>query len=103
MPLGKTKVSEVPRNFDLADMIDNHRQQQQQRLQEAVVRSATSAEDLQLTDDVIGWGAAGVVRRGVLTCGSNQLRVSLPRKLHLSTRFAVLLQSYYRTRRQPIQ
>ena len=49
-------------------MIYNHRrqQQQQQQLQEAVPRSAISPEDLQLTDDVVGWGAARVVRKGVL-------------------------------------
>lgn len=47
-------------------MIDNHRQQQQQQLQEAVLRREISLEDLWLTDDVIGWGTAGVVLGGVL-------------------------------------
>ena len=68
-------------------MISNHRQQQQQQqqqkqqqqrqqLQETVLRSEISPEDLQLMHDVIGWGAAGVVRRGVLTFRGSQLRVS---------------------------
>ena len=60
-------MSEVPRNFDLTDMIDSYWQLQQQQVQEAVLRSAVAPEDLQLTDDVIGWGAAGVLPRGVLT------------------------------------
>lgn len=58
-------------------MIDNHRQQQQQQLQGAVLRSAICPEDLQLTDNVIGWGATGVVRRGVLKFRGNQQTVSL--------------------------
>ena len=69
-------MSEVPRNFDLTDMIDSYWQLQQQQVQEAVLRSAIAPEDLQLTDDVIGWGAAGVLRRGVLTFRDNELRVS---------------------------
>ena len=82
-PLGTANMSEFPRNFDLIDMIDSHRQQQQQQLHEAVLCSAISPEDLQLTGDVIGWGAAGVVRRGMLTFRSNQLRVSFHSKVAL--------------------
>ena len=52
-------------------MIDNHRQQYQQQLQEAVLCSAISPEDLQLTDEIIGRGVAGIVRRGVLTFQNN--------------------------------
>lgn len=55
-PLGITDMSDVHRNFDLIEMIDNRRQQHQQQLQEAVLRSAISSEDLQLTDNVTGWG-----------------------------------------------
>ena len=62
-------------------MVDNHRQQQQQQLQEAVLRSAIPPEDLQLTDDVIGWGAKGVVRKGVLTFKGSQLKVSFHGKV----------------------
>ena len=69
-------MSEVPRNFSLVDMVDSYWQQQQQQLQQAVLRSQISPEDLQLTDDVVGWGAAGVVRRGVLTFRDDKLRVS---------------------------
>ena len=50
-------------------------QQQQQQLQDTVLRSAIAPENLQLTHDVIGWGAAGVVRRGVLMFQGTQLRV----------------------------
>lgn len=75
-PLGNADISGVPRNCDLLEMIDNHRQQQQQQLQEAVQCSEISPEDLQLTDEVIGWGATGVVRRGVLAFRDNQLKVS---------------------------
>ena len=74
-------MSEIPRNFDLADMIDYHRQQQQQQLQEAVLRSKICPEDLQLTDDVILWGAKGVVRRGVLAFRGTQLKVSFHEKV----------------------
>ena len=76
-------MSEVPRSFDLADMIDSYRQQQQQQIQSAVLRSAISPEDLQLTGDVIGWGAASVVRRGVLTVRNNLMTVSFPRRVAL--------------------
>ena len=62
-------------------MVDNHRQQQQQQLQEAVLRSRIPPEDLQLSDDVIRWGAHGVGRRGVLTFRNSQLKVSFRGKV----------------------
>ena len=71
-------MCKFPRNVGLEVMIDNHWQQQQQQLQEAVVHSEISPEDLQLTDDVIGWGAAGIVRRGVINCRGDHMKVSFP-------------------------
>ena len=57
------------------EMVDNYRQQQRRQIQKAVLRSAISAEDLQLTDDVVEWGPNGVVRRVLLTFRGSQLRV----------------------------
>ena len=74
-------MTKFPRTFDLVDVIDNHRQQQQQQLQEAVLRSKISPEDLQLTNNIIGWGAAGVVHKGVLSFRASQLKVSFQGKV----------------------
>ena len=80
-------------------MIDNHRQQQQQQLQEAVLHSKICPEDLQLMDDVIGWGATGVVRKGVLIFRGSQLKVSFYEKLQLRTPFVVTLWGCILTRK----
>ena len=80
-PLETVNVSNLLRTFDLVDMTDNHRQQQQQQLHEAVLCSKICPEDLQITNDVIGWGAAGVVRRGALTFRGSQLKVSFQGKV----------------------
>ena len=59
-PLGNTDLAAFPPNYDLRSVIENLRQ-----FHEAIP-SEISPEHLQLTDEIIGRGACGVVRCGVL-------------------------------------